>query len=73
MSDLLNAELANCATHRNKSRVQTCNSSNQSASELHLDRTATQFDQAVDTMILLIFVQRYRHLSYRVLSQSFWR
>lgn len=73
MSDLLIAELANCATHTHKSGVQTCNPSNQLASELHLDHTATQLDQIVDTMILLIFIQRYRHLSYCVLSQSFWR
>jgi hypothetical protein len=62
MSDLLITELAKCTTQ--KSGVQTCNPSNQSASDLHLghtDHTATQPGQIVDTMILLIFVQRYRH------------
>ena len=43
------------------SGVQICNPSNQSASDLHLDHMATQTDRFVDTIILLIFVQRYRH------------
>jgi hypothetical protein len=73
MSDLLITELAKCTTQ--KSGVQTCNPSNHSASYLHLghtDHTATQPGQIVDTMILLIFVQRYRNLSYSLYCHSYF-
>jgi len=73
MSDLLITELAKCTSQ--KSVVQTCNSSNCSALDLHLDHTdhtATQLGQIVDTIILLIFVQRYRHLSYSLYCHSYF-
>lgn len=73
MSDMLIAELTNCATQ--KSRVQTCNPSNEAASDLHLDHmdhTATHLGQIVGTIILHIFIQRYRRLSYSLFCHSYF-